>query len=49
MNYLAMQGFSNEDLEQFAQLIGYSVCSFCSLSYASDKSISDIENIEKGS
>jgi hypothetical protein len=36
MNALAIMRFSNEDREQFAQLIGYSVCGFCELSYVSE-------------
>lgn len=35
MNALAVMGFSSEDREQFAQLIGYSVSGFGDLSYAS--------------
>ena len=37
MNHLAAQGFSNEDSEQFAQLIGYSLNGFGELSYVSDE------------
>lgn len=37
MNALACMNFSREDREQFAQLIGYSVSGFGSLSYASDE------------
>ena len=33
MNYLAMQNFSQEDREQFAQLIGYSLSGAGDLSY----------------
>lgn len=35
MNKLAMMPWSDEDREQFAQLIGYSVSGFCELSYVS--------------
>lgn len=35
MNQLALLGFSQEDREQFAQLIGYSVSGFRDLSYVS--------------
>lgn len=35
MNKLACLSFSDEDREQFAQLIGYSVGGFCDLSYSS--------------
>ena len=38
MNALARMNFSNEDREHFAQLIGYSVSGFGSLSYVSDES-----------
>lgn len=37
MNKLAMMPFSNEDREQFAQLIGYSLGGFGELSYVSDE------------
>ena len=37
MNTLAMMPWSDEDREQFAQLIGYSVQGFGELSYASDE------------
>jgi len=37
MNHLAMQEFSQEDREQFAQLIGYSLGGFEELSYVSDE------------
>jgi hypothetical protein len=36
MNELAMMEFSQEDREQFAQLIGYSLSGFSELSYVSD-------------
>jgi hypothetical protein len=36
MNTLARETFSDEDREQFAQLIGYSVSGFGELSYVSD-------------
>lgn len=36
LNDLACMPFSNEDRMQFAQLLGYSVCGFCDLSYVSD-------------
>ena len=36
MNSLAMMPWSDEDREQLAQLIGYSVSGFGELSYASD-------------
>ena len=37
LNELACKGFDNEDFEQFAQLIGYSVSGFGGLSYVSDE------------
>lgn len=37
MNQLALMPFSNEDREQFAQLIGYSLSGFGELSYVSDE------------
>ena len=37
MNKLALMSFSNEDREQFAQLIGYSLSGFSELRYVSDK------------
>lgn len=37
LNELAGKGFSNEDFEQFAQLIGYSLSGFGELSYVSDE------------
>jgi hypothetical protein len=37
LNGLARLPFSDEDREQFAQLIGYSVSGFCDLSYVSDR------------
>lgn len=36
MNHLALQDFSQEDREQFAQLIGYSLSGFSELSYVRD-------------
>jgi len=36
MNQLAIMEFSDEDREQFAQLIGYSLGGFSELSYVSD-------------
>lgn len=37
MNHLARMSFSDEDREQFAQLIGYSLAGFGELSYVSDE------------
>jgi hypothetical protein len=38
MNSLGMGSFSNEDQQQFAQLIGYSLSGYGELSYVSDDS-----------
>jgi hypothetical protein len=38
LNQIAEESFSQNDLEQFAQLIGYSLCGYHELSYVSDKS-----------
>jgi hypothetical protein len=38
MNRLAVQDFPQEDREQFAQLIGYSIGGYSELSYVSDRS-----------
>lgn len=38
LNQLAMLDFSQEDREQFAQLIGYSISGYHELSYVSDES-----------
>ena len=35
LNQIAAMNFSDEDREQFAQLIGYSVDGFCEMDYAS--------------
>jgi hypothetical protein len=45
MNDLALMPFSNEDREQFAQLIGYSVSGFGELPYASAMAVmaADVE------
>lgn len=52
MNHLAKQGdrFSQEDKEQFAQLIGYSLSGYGDLSYATnevyDRATRSIDNLE---
>lgn len=38
LNAMAMQNFSKQDTEQIAQLLGYSVCGYSDLSYATKKS-----------
>jgi len=45
MNQLRMMPFSDEDREQFAQLIGYSLYGFQELDYVSDETF---ERAEKG-
>jgi hypothetical protein len=45
MNDLAVVDFTQEDKEQFAQLIGYSQCGFGDLSYVSDESYETCENM----
>jgi hypothetical protein len=37
LNKLGIMDFTDEDREQFAQLIGYSLCGFAELSYVSEK------------
>lgn len=39
MNALSLMDFTNEDREQFAQLIGYSVSGFGTLSYANPETV----------
>jgi hypothetical protein len=46
MNELAIRGFDDEDSQQFAQLIGYSVSGYASLSYVSDESYIAASNLE---
>ena len=43
MNALAMHDFKQNDREQFAQLIGYSLCGYNDLSYVSNESHSTAE------
>jgi hypothetical protein len=47
MSTLARSQFSQEDQEQFAQLIGYSLCGFCDLSYVSDEAKDAAEAMER--
>lgn len=47
MNDLAVLNFTDEDREQFAQLIGYSVDGFGSLSYVSGPTWKEVENMAK--
>lgn len=37
LNRLGLMGFSQDDREQFAQLIGYSLCGFGDLGYVSNE------------
>ena len=45
MNQIACKGFSQEDEEQFAQLIGYSLSGFGELSYVSDATYETAHNM----
>lgn len=44
INSLALMGFSDEDMEQFIQLIGVSVSFFSDLDYASDAACKKAKN-----
>lgn len=46
MNRLALIDFSKEDREQFAQLIGYSVCEFSELYYVRNKTMKKVNKLE---
>lgn len=48
LNDIAMQGFEPEEQEQFAQLIGYSVDGYGTLSYVSDDSYAKAQNMSSG-
>lgn len=48
LNDIARKGFPPEDEEQFAQLIGYSVSGFGSLSYVSDECFCTAEQMMAG-
>jgi hypothetical protein len=45
MNHLALQNFSQEDREQFAQLIGYSFSGWCDLSYVRNETYTKAEQL----
>lgn len=45
MNELALMGFSNDDRQQFAQLIGYSLSGYSELSYVDDISYNTVIEI----
>jgi len=47
LNHIPMKGFSQEDCEQFAQLIGYSLSGFGDLSYVSDETYKTASKIAK--
>lgn len=47
LNDLAMMNFKDEDREQLAQLIGYSVGGFGELSYVSDEVYDEAEALAK--
>jgi hypothetical protein len=48
LNQLAVMQFSNEDREQFAQLIGYSIRGFGELHYVSDATYEKAEAMAQG-
>ncbi len=48
MNKIAVMDFSQEDMEQFAQLIGYSICGFSELSYVSNDTYNAAEKMANG-
>lgn len=48
MNDLAMLPFDNEEREQFATLIGYSLGGFAELSYVSDEAYATAEKMSEG-
>jgi len=48
MNAIAVRNFSNEDREQFAQLIGYSLGGFSELSYVSDETYEAAQVMSEG-
>lgn len=43
LNMLAVQEYSNNDREQFAQLIGYSIGGFSELAYVSDETWAEVD------
>ena len=48
MNHIAEWDATNEEREQFAQLIGYSVSGFGDLSYVSDETLAAAEKMAAG-
>jgi hypothetical protein len=48
MNTIACKEFSQEDREQFAQLIGYSLSGFSDLSYATNETVCAAREMNKG-
>lgn len=48
MNALAIKDFSQEDREQFAQLIGYSLIGFSELPYVRDETLNAAEIMANG-
>lgn len=44
LNELACMGIPDEDFEQLAQLIGYSVSGFSELSYVSDETMAKVDD-----
>jgi hypothetical protein len=47
LNTLGMRDFPQEDREQFAQLIGYTLSGFSELSYVSDETYARVEEAAK--
>ena len=45
MNALAMMSFDDDDRQQFAQLIGYSVSGFGDLSYANPETVAEADRL----
>lgn len=48
MNKLSLMPFSNEDREQFAQLIGYSLSGFSELGYVSNETVEAAQLMAEG-
>jgi len=44
MNDIAVEGFSEQDQMQFAQLIGYTANKFCDLSYVDEQTSNEVMN-----
>lgn len=46
LNEMAIMPFSNDDRQQFAQLIGYSLCGFSELDYVDDDAYNAAEEMK---